>query len=138
MKKEEIALKMKQFETMINTADKSLADELIASDASFYTPASPEPVFGGDGYLSVVYFMRKGFSDVQWKLEELIAGDDKVAVRWTCSGTNDGDFMGIKATGKKFSACMMNFYYFNKDGKIVNYVAAEGMIAIVRAIGLMK
>ena len=100
MKKEEIALKMKQFETMINTADKSLADELIASDASFYTPASPEPVFGGDGYLSVVYFMRKGFSDVQWKLEELIAGDDKVAVRWTCSGTNDGDFMGIKKTEK--------------------------------------
>ena len=49
MKEEEIALKMKQFETMINTADKSLADELIASDASFYTPASPEPVFGGDG-----------------------------------------------------------------------------------------
>ncbi len=46
--------------------------------------------------------------------------------------------MGIKATGKKFSACMMNFYYFNKDGKIVNDVAAEGMIAIVRAIGLMK
>ena len=71
MKEEEIALKMKQFETMINTADKSLADELIASDASFYTPASPEPVFGGDGYLSVVYFMRKGFSDVQWKLEEI-------------------------------------------------------------------
>ena len=30
------------------------------------------------------------------------------------------------------------FYYFNKDGKIVNDVAAEGMIAIVRAIGLMK
>ena len=82
--------------------------------------------------------MRKGFSDVQWKLEEMIAGGDKVAVRWTCSGTNDGDFMGIKATEKKFSACMMNFYYFNKDGKIVSDVAAEGMIAIVRAIGLMK
>ena len=60
MKEEEIALKMKQFETMINTADKSLADELIASDASFYTPASPEPVFGGDGYFigSVFYAQR--------------------------------------------------------------------------------
>ena len=138
MKKEEIALKMKQFETMINTADKSLADELIASDASFYTPASPEPVFGGDGYLSVVYFMRKGFSDVQWNMEELIAGDDKVAVRWTCSGTNDGDFMGIKATGKKFSACMMNFYYFINAGIIVLDVASEGMLGFVRAIGLMK
>lgn len=42
MKKEEIALKMKQFETMINTADKSLADELIASDASI-PPHLPNP-----------------------------------------------------------------------------------------------
>lgn len=47
-------------------------------------------------------------------------------------------FYGDKSHRKKFSACMMNFYYFNKDGKIVNDVAAEGMIAIVRAIGLMK
>ena len=31
---------MKKFETMINTADKNLANELIADDASFYTPAS--------------------------------------------------------------------------------------------------
>lgn len=30
------------------------------------------------------------------------------------------------------------FYGDKKDGKIVNDVAAEGMIAIVRAIGLMK
>jgi hypothetical protein len=29
----------------------------------------------------------------------------------------------------------MNFYYFNDAGKITNDVAAEGMIAILRAIG---
>ena len=44
-------------------------------------------------------------------------------------------FMGIAPTGRKFSARVMNFYYFNERGKIVNDVAAEGMIAILRAIG---
>lgn len=126
---------MKKFEKMINTADKVLAEDLVASDAAFYTPASPEPLYGGEGYLSVVYFMRSGFSDVQWKLEEMIAEENKVAVRWTCTGTHDGEFMGIKPTGKKFSACIMNFYYFNEQGKITNDIAAEGMIAILRAIG---
>ena len=43
---------MKKFETMINTADEKLAEELVASDAQFYTPASPEPLYGGKGYLS--------------------------------------------------------------------------------------
>jgi hypothetical protein len=56
---------MKHFETMINTADLNLAKELVADDAAFYTPASPTPLYGGEGYLSVVYWMRKSFSDVQ-------------------------------------------------------------------------
>ena len=79
--------------------------------------------------------MRSGFSDVQWKLEEMIAENNKVAVRWTCTGTHDGEFLGIKPTGKKFSASIMNFYYFNDEGKIINDIAAEGMISILRGIG---
>ncbi len=126
---------MKKFEKMINTADENLAEELIDSKASFYTPASNEPLYGGKGYLSVVYWMRSGFSDVQWKLEEMIAENNKVAVRWTCTGTHDGEFLGIKPTGKKFSASIMNFYYFNDEGKIINDIAAEGMIGILRGIG---
>ena len=129
---------MKKFETMINTADTELAEELVASDAPFYTPASPEPLYGGKGYLSVVHWMRSGFSDVQWKLEEMVADEDKVAVRWTLTGTHDGELLGVKATGKKIKTSVMNFYYFNKDGKITNDIAAEGMIGILRPLGLSK
>ena len=129
---------MKKFETMINTADELLAEELVDANASFYTPASPEPLYGGKGCLSVVYWMRSGFSDVQWKLEEMIAENNKVAVRWTCIGTHDGEFMGLKPTGKKFSTSIMNFYYFNEQGKITNDIASEGMIGILRGIGAIN
>ena len=60
---------MKKFETMINTAYVEIAEELVASDAPFYTPASPEPLYGSKGYLSLVYWLRSAFSDVQWELE---------------------------------------------------------------------
>ena len=60
--------KMKLFEKCINIADEKLAEELIDSKASFLTPASPNLLYGGKGYLSVVYFMSKGFSDVNWKI----------------------------------------------------------------------
>ena len=128
---------MKKFETMINTADKKLAEELIADDAKFYTPASPEPLFGGEGYLSVVYMMRKGFSDVQWHIKDLIADDDKVAVHWDMTGTHDGKFLNFPPTGKKISVSVMNFYYINNDGKVTNDIAAEGMIGIFRGIGAL-
>ena len=129
---------MKKFETMINTADEDLAEELIASDASFYTPASSEPLYGGKGYLSVVHWMREGFSDVQWNIKDMVADDDKVAIMWELTGTHDGNFMNFPPTGKKISVSVMNFYYFNEDGKVINDVAAEGMIGIMRGIGLIK
>jgi steroid delta-isomerase-like uncharacterized protein len=129
---------MKKFETMINTADDALGEELVAADAPFYTPASPEPLYGGKGYLSIVHWMRTGFSDVQWKAEEMIAQDNKVAVRWTLTGTHDGEFMGVKPTGKKVKVTLMNFYYFNEDGKVVNDIAAEGMVGFLRPLGLCK
>lgn len=126
---------MKQFEQMINTADEALGERLIAPDASFRTPASPELLYGAKGYLSVVHWMRTGFSDVQWKLEQMVAQDDVVAVRWTLTGTHDGPFLGIPATGRKISCLVMNFYTFNSAGQIISDVAAEGMIGILRGIG---
>ena len=126
---------MKKFEQMINTADDELAAELVADDAPFYTPASPEPLYGGKGYLSVVYWMRQGFSDVQWKLKDMVADEEKVAAYWTLTGTHDGEFLGIGPTGNKISVSVMNFYYFNAQGKITNDIAAEGMIGILRGIG---
>lgn len=130
--------KMKLFETMINTADDALAEELIAADASFYTPASPEPLYGGIGYLSVVHWMRQGFSDVQWNIKDIVGEDNKVAVMWNLTGTHDGDFMGQKATGNKLNTTVMNIYYFNDDGKIVNDIAAEGIFGVFKALGLAK
>ena len=129
---------MKKFELMINTADEKLAAELVADDAPFYTPASPEPLYGGKGYLSVVHWMRQGFPDVQWKIQDMVAGDDKVAVYWLLTGTHEGEFLGIRPTGNKISVSVMNFYYFNAQGKITNDIAAEGMIGILRGIGAVK
>lgn len=132
----EIKAKMQQFEQMINTADENLAEELIAPEASFSTPAANELLYGAKGYLSVVHWMRIGFSDVQWHAQEMIAEENKVAVRWVLTGTHDGLFLGIKPTGVKIKTTVMNFYYFNEEGKITQDIAAEGMIGILKPLGL--
>ncbi|MDE6250312.1 MAG: ester cyclase [Alphaproteobacteria bacterium] len=125
---------MKKFQIMINTADEKMAAELIDSNAPFFTPASPTPLYGGTGYLSLVHWLRKSFSNVQWTMQDIVAENDKVAVTWECTGTNDGQFMDIPATGKTFKTTFMNFYYFNPDGKIIKDVAGTGMIGIIQAL----
>ena len=129
---------IKKFEKMINTADIELACELIPDNASFFTPASDEPLYGAKGYLSVVHWMRTGFSDVQWNIEDLIADENKVAVRWILTGTHDGEFLGVKPTGIKIKTTVMNFYYFDENGKIYNDIASEGIAGILRPLGLSK
>ncbi len=125
---------MKQFEQVINIADEAKAEQLIAQDASFITPASPTPLYGGKGYLSLVHWLRQSFPDVQWHALDMVAQEDKVAVLWECTGTHKGDFMGIPATQKQFKTTFMNFYYFNDKGQITKDIAGVGMIGILQAL----
>ena len=129
---------IERFRDCINTNDRTLAEELIDSKAKFASLVSKDKLYGGSGYLSVVEFMRKSFSDIHWEIVDMAAEEDKVAVSWICSGTHDGNFMGLPATGKKFEFSCMNFYYFNDEGKIINDVAAKGLIGLFEALGMMK
>ena len=131
-------LAMKRFVECINNNNKALAEELIAPEAEFTTPLSEKPLYGGAGYLSVVDLMRKSFSDIRWEIVDMSAEDDKVAVNWICSGTHDGKFMNFEPSGKKFSFSVMNFYYFNAEGKIINDVAAEGLFGLFKSLNLME
>ena len=128
---------MERFKNCINTNDKQLAEELIDSKAEFASLVSPEKLYGGAGYLSVVDFMRQSFSDIHWEIADMAAEEDKVAVSWVCTGTHDGDFMKFPASGKKFSFSCMNFYYFNDEGKIIKDVAAQGMMGLFQSLGLI-
>ena len=125
---------IERFKNCINTNDKILAEKLIDAKAEFASLTSDEKLYGGDGYLSVVDFMRKSFPDIHWEIADIVAEENKVAVSWICSGTHDGDFMNFPASGKKFSFSCMNFYYFNDDGKIIKDVAAQGLMGLLKAL----
>ena len=128
---------MRLFEKCINTNDIELGRKLIAETAAFKTPVSPTPLYGAEGYLSVVSLMRKSFPDVQWKLVDMVADEKTVAVQWECSGTFNGKspFAGLQPNGRKFMTTVMNFYSFDADGKICKDVAATGIAGILQGIG---
>lgn len=128
---------MRLFEKCINTNDLELGRKLIAETAAFDTPVSPTPLYGAEGYLSVVSLMRKSFPDVQWKLVDMVADENTVAVQWECSGTFNGPapFAGLQPNGRKFSTTVMNFYSFDEEGKIFKDVAATGIAGILQGIG---
>ena len=53
-------------------------------------------------------------------IEDILAEGDRVVVRAKMSGTHEGDFMGIPATGKRIDVPFADFVRF-EGGKIVEH-----------------
>jgi steroid delta-isomerase-like uncharacterized protein len=70
-----------------------------------YTWEELPPDFGSgpNGLLNFVRGFRAACLDLHFTIDEVVTNDDKVVWRCTGSGTQTGEFLGIPATGKRFS-----------------------------------
>jgi steroid delta-isomerase-like uncharacterized protein len=125
---------MNHFVKFINTANATLGQELISSEAIFNVPGRPEPLKGLEGYMMIIGMMRGGFSNIQWTLDDMVSEGNKVAARYTMRGTHDGNFMGVPATGRNIEVHSMAFYELS-DGKIVKEQGLPDMLSLMMQIG---
>lgn len=136
MSKELIKEAMSRFVKFINTADGQLAKELISPEAVFHVPGRAEPMRGPEGYLAIIGMMRSGFPDIQWALDELIIDEDKVAARFTMTGTHQGAFLGIPPTGKPIRVKAINIYHFS-NGQIIEEYGQPDLLGLMQQIGAL-
>ena len=54
--------------------------------------------------------VKRAFPDLEAHVDDIVAADDKVALRLTLSGTHEGEFRGIPATGRKIRYAGHEFY----------------------------
>ena len=127
---------MSRFVKFINTADSQLAKELISPEAVFHVPGRAEPMRGPEGYLAIIGMMRSGFPDVQWALDELILDEDKVAARFTMTGTHHGVFFGVPPTGKPIRVKAINIYHF-LNAQIIEEYGQPDLLDLMQQIGAL-
>lgn len=62
-----------------------------------------------------VNIFRTAFpNDMRYTIDDLFGAGDRVAVRWTASGTNTGSLMGLPATDKAVAVSAV--YIFRVEG----------------------
>jgi predicted ester cyclase len=74
--------------------------------------------------------------DYHFKLNDIIAENDKIAFRATCWGTHTGESMGIAPTGKKLEFvmfCISRFY----DGKVDEDWILTDLQLMMQQLGVM-
>jgi predicted ester cyclase len=79
---------------------------------------------------------RASFPDVHMEIVELIAEDDTVVGRFTCSATHLGEWLGQAPTGRRFERVDEVAIFRFRDGKIVPAWSLEDTLGRLRQLGL--
>jgi steroid delta-isomerase-like uncharacterized protein len=99
-------------------------DEYVAADYVEHPIPSGLPP-GPEGLKQAITAYRTAFPDWKTTLDDIFAEDDRVAYRWSVSGTHLGDWLGIPPTGNHMTATGITVYRI-AGGKVV-----EGWISII-------
>ena len=93
------------WEEVWNQNDVAVCDEIF--DAEY-----------ADHERSFVPVLRAAFPDLHFRIEDMVAEDDRVVTRHRLTGTHRGEFMGIPATGRAVSVQGIWIHRL-KEGRIV-------------------
>lgn len=73
------------------------------------------------------------FPDLHSSIDEMVGEGDTVALHATSTGTHDGEWMGIPATGRHIAFEYAEFYRV-ADGKVVEYWCLPDMRGLMRQL----
>jgi len=123
-------------ETMQALSDRDL-DAVLAhasSDARFHGWA-PE-ILDPNGYKGFMSALLSAFPDSRFPVDDVIAEDDKVAVRHRFLGTHQDEFQGIPATGKTVEAGAIVIFRID-NGTIVEAWLNADFMGMMQQLGLV-
>ncbi len=111
------ALVRRLFEEVIPAGDPTAIRDLVAPGFVDHDPLPGQPP-GLDGAEFVVATMTTALPDLRFTIDDLIAEDDRVVIRWTLSGTNTGPMLGRPPAGRPVELAAIVVFRI-ADGKIV-------------------
>ena len=77
------------------------------------------------------------FPDLRFAAEDVFGSGDKVVARVKYTGTNKGDFMGMKASGKRADVQLIDMFLFDGNGKVREHWGVIDLMAMMQQLGFV-
>lgn len=113
-----------------------IIDKLATPSLSVHYPVFSQVIRGNEAFKKVMVGFRSAFPDSALNIEEEVAEDDKVVIRWSFSGTHQGSLLGIPPTGKKVRWTGITIYRLS-EGKVAEEMGEEDFLGFLRQIGVI-
>jgi steroid delta-isomerase-like uncharacterized protein len=107
---------------------------VVAPDIVIHYAEMPEPLQGRETWQQGYELMKRAFPDLEAHIDDIVAADDKVALRLTLRGTHQGEFQGIPATGRTIAYVSHEFYRVS-DGLVAEEWICSDMASLFRQLG---
>jgi len=102
-------------ERVFIAGDGAAIDELATEDFTPHTFGPLPP--GREPLKQAMARVHQGVSDPEFRIDDVIAEADRVAVRLTSSATHTGTFMGQPPTGRRYSIQEIHVFRI-RDGRV--------------------
>jgi predicted ester cyclase len=111
------------FEELLSAPGQlDVADEILADDVIFENPISKQQIKGIAEYRAFALRWYQGFPDRKFTLGETVSAGDKIAARFTITGTHQGLFGAASPSQNRIEVHGMNL--FHTGGGKIRYVRA--------------
>ena len=90
-----------------------------------------------DGVKKFFLMQLAAFPDLRFAVEDIFGSGDKVVARVNYTGTNKGDFMGMKASGKRADVQLIDMFLFDSNGKVCEHWGVIDVMAMMQQLGFV-
>jgi steroid delta-isomerase-like uncharacterized protein len=115
--------------------DAAAAGELYAPNYIYHGPGGRE-IRGWEGIKGLWAAFLAAFPDLRARIDDIVAGDDMVVMRWTIRGTHRGEFQGIAPTNKQVT-CRAIEMLCAVDGMLVEAWEEYDQMGMLRQLGVL-
>ncbi len=120
-------------EEVLNQGDIAVANELISPDCVHHIPGGP-PVTGLAAFRDWLTLTLSIFPDFHAIVEDEIAEGDRVVQRITCYGTHEGEFSGVRPTGRQVSFQIIEISRAGVDGRFAEHWSSADLPGVLRQL----
>jgi len=117
-----------------NKGNLEIFNELFAPGYKFYSPSNNLKPMSREEQIEAEKMARGAFPDLNLRVEKLFAVEDSVIIWGVATGTHQGEFQGIQATGNRIefgNIIIMSL----RNGTIVEAREEPNMLAMMEQLG---